>query len=72
MVPKLGNIFESHAQLKFCVTNYAVSHGYRIYFENVIVKEIQLDVAKERRRVNAFSYFMLRGCTQKYIFGSKL
>nr|KAJ0195375.1 hypothetical protein LSAT_V11C700387360 [Lactuca sativa] len=34
MVPKLGDIFESPAQLKFCVTNYAVSHGYRIYFEN--------------------------------------
>ncbi|XP_052625692.1 uncharacterized protein LOC128132781 [Lactuca sativa] len=33
MVPKLGDIFESPAQLKFCVTNYAVSHGYRIYFE---------------------------------------
>lgn len=33
MVPKLGDIFESPSQLKFCVTNYAVSHGYRIYFE---------------------------------------
>ncbi|XP_023753030.1 uncharacterized protein LOC111901412 [Lactuca sativa] len=40
MVPKLGDIFESHAQLKFCVTNYAVSHGYRIYFEKCDSKRI--------------------------------
>ncbi|XP_052625687.1 uncharacterized protein LOC111879090 [Lactuca sativa] len=40
MVPKLGDIFESPAQLKFCVTNYAVSHGYRIYFEKCDSKRI--------------------------------
>nr|KAJ0223078.1 hypothetical protein LSAT_V11C200057480 [Lactuca sativa] len=32
MEPKLGDIFESPEQLKFCVANYAVSHGYQIYF----------------------------------------
>ncbi|CAH1417178.1 unnamed protein product [Lactuca virosa] len=41
MVPKLGDIFESPAQLKFCVTNYAVSHGSLEYtLKNVIVKEL--------------------------------
>nr|KAJ0187152.1 hypothetical protein LSAT_V11C900491060 [Lactuca sativa] len=40
MVLKLGDIFESPAQLKFCVTNYAVSHGYRIYFEKCDSKRI--------------------------------
>ncbi|XP_052626786.1 uncharacterized protein LOC111891964 [Lactuca sativa] len=40
MVPKLGDIFESPAQLKFCVTNYAVSHGYRIYFKKCDSKRI--------------------------------
>ncbi|KAI3509487.1 hypothetical protein L1887_24793 [Cichorium endivia] len=33
MEPKLGDIFESPAQLKFCVANYAVAHGYQIYFK---------------------------------------
>ncbi|CAH1452793.1 unnamed protein product [Lactuca virosa] len=32
MEPKLGDIFESAEQLKFCVANYVVSHGYQIYF----------------------------------------
>nr|KAJ0196140.1 hypothetical protein LSAT_V11C700366060 [Lactuca sativa] len=32
MEPKLGNIFESAEQHKFCVANYVVSHGYQIYF----------------------------------------
>ncbi|CAI9299567.1 unnamed protein product [Lactuca saligna] len=40
MVPKLGDIFESPAQLKFCVTNYVVSHGYRIFFEKCDSKRI--------------------------------
>ncbi|CAH1433328.1 unnamed protein product [Lactuca virosa] len=30
MEPKLGNIFESAEQLKFCVANYVVSHGFWI------------------------------------------
>ncbi|CAI9297233.1 unnamed protein product [Lactuca saligna] len=33
MEPKLGDVFESPAQLKFCVTNYAVNGGYQIYFQ---------------------------------------
>nr|KAJ0186936.1 hypothetical protein LSAT_V11C900479560 [Lactuca sativa] len=32
MEPKFGDIFESAEQLKFCVANYVVSHGYQIYF----------------------------------------
>ncbi|CAI9265380.1 unnamed protein product [Lactuca saligna] len=32
MEPKLGDILESAEQLKFCVANYVVSHGYQIYF----------------------------------------
>lgn len=33
MKPMVGDMFESPAQLKYCVTNYAVSNGYSIYFE---------------------------------------
>ncbi|XP_052623081.1 uncharacterized protein LOC128128204 [Lactuca sativa] len=33
MEPKLGDVFESPAQLKFYVTNYAVNGGYQIYFQ---------------------------------------
>nr|KAJ0216004.1 hypothetical protein LSAT_V11C300129720 [Lactuca sativa] len=52
MVPKLGDIFESPAQLKFCVTNYAVSHGYRIYFEKCDSKRIvaRCDNRKEENK----------------------
>ncbi|KAL4568723.1 hypothetical protein LXL04_024338 [Taraxacum kok-saghyz] len=32
MKPKLGDIFESPEQLKFCVANYVVAKGYEIYF----------------------------------------
>ncbi|CAH1440243.1 unnamed protein product [Lactuca virosa] len=51
-VPKLGDIFESPAQLKFCVTNYAVSHGYRIYFEKCDSKRIvaRCDNRKEENK----------------------
>lgn len=33
MEPKVGDMFESPAQLKFCVTNYAVANGFQIYFQ---------------------------------------
>lgn len=33
MEPKVGDMFESPAQLKFCIQNYGVSNGYQIYFE---------------------------------------
>nr|KAJ0211097.1 hypothetical protein LSAT_V11C400226380 [Lactuca sativa] len=33
MEPKLGDVFETPTQLKFCVTNYAVNGGYQIYFQ---------------------------------------
>ncbi|KAL7617752.1 hypothetical protein Lser_V15G01650 [Lactuca serriola] len=32
MEPKLGDIFKSAEQLKFCIANYVVSHGYQFYF----------------------------------------
>nr|KAJ0227476.1 hypothetical protein LSAT_V11C100028960 [Lactuca sativa] len=45
---KLGNIFESLTQLKFCVTNYVVSHGYRIYFEKCDTKRIVARCGKRK------------------------
>ncbi|CAI9298501.1 unnamed protein product [Lactuca saligna] len=33
MEPKLGDVFKLPAQLKFCVTNYAVNGGYQLYFQ---------------------------------------
>ena len=33
MEPKVGDIFESIAQLKFCVQNYAVANGYGLYYQ---------------------------------------
>ncbi|CAI9278450.1 unnamed protein product [Lactuca saligna] len=35
MEPKVGDMFESPAQLKFCIQNYGVSNGYQIYFEKM-------------------------------------
>ncbi|KAL4580058.1 hypothetical protein LXL04_016234 [Taraxacum kok-saghyz] len=32
MKPKLGDVFESPEQLKFCVANYVVARGYEIFF----------------------------------------
>ena len=40
MEPKVGDVFESPTQLKYCVTNYAVSRGYEIYFEKSDSKRI--------------------------------
>ncbi|CAH1449360.1 unnamed protein product [Lactuca virosa] len=40
MVPKLGEIFESPAQLKFYVTNYACHMVIEYTSKNVIVKEL--------------------------------
>ncbi|CAI9270895.1 unnamed protein product [Lactuca saligna] len=33
MEPKVGDMFESPAQLMYCIQNYGVSNGYQIYFE---------------------------------------
>lgn len=33
MEPNLGDMFESMAQLKFCMQNYAVINGYELYYE---------------------------------------
>ncbi|CAH1433208.1 unnamed protein product [Lactuca virosa] len=33
MEPKLGDMFESMAQLKFCMQNYAVANIYGLYYE---------------------------------------
>ncbi|KAL4577330.1 hypothetical protein LXL04_013438 [Taraxacum kok-saghyz] len=40
MEPKVGDIFESIAQLKFCVQNYAVANGYGLYYENYAVYKL--------------------------------
>ncbi|CAH1448101.1 unnamed protein product [Lactuca virosa] len=36
MEPKLGDMFESMAQLKFCMQNYAMTNEYGLYYEKCI------------------------------------
>ncbi|XP_052624469.1 uncharacterized protein LOC128132213 [Lactuca sativa] len=55
MEPKLGYVFESPAQLKFCVTNYAVNGGYQIYFQKSYNKRIVARCGK-RHEDNKFPF----------------
>ena len=49
MEPKVGDVFESPTQLKYCVTNYAVSGGYEIYFEKSDSKRIVARCGKKNK-----------------------
>nr|KAJ0194875.1 hypothetical protein LSAT_V11C700363950 [Lactuca sativa] len=40
MRPRFGDCYESPAQLRFALTNYAVHGGYQLYFEKVIERGV--------------------------------
>ncbi|CAI9299453.1 unnamed protein product [Lactuca saligna] len=55
MEPKLGDVFESPVQLKFCETNYAVNGGYQRYFQKSDNRRIVARSGK-RHEDNKFTF----------------
>ncbi|KAL4573329.1 hypothetical protein LXL04_020130 [Taraxacum kok-saghyz] len=60
MEPKLGDVFESIAQLKFCVQNYAVTNGYGLYYEKCDSKRLVVRCGKWKQ-VNDCPYRLYAG-----------
>ncbi|CAI9275465.1 unnamed protein product [Lactuca saligna] len=63
MEPKVGDMFESPAQLKFCIQNYGVSNGHQIYFEKCDKTRIVARCGK-RTKMNDYPFRL------KFKFGS--
>ena len=60
MEPKLGDVFESIAQLKFCMQNYAVANGYGLYYEKCDITRLVVRCGK-RNQVNECPYRLYAG-----------
>ena len=71
MEPKLGDMFEPPAQLKFYVTNYVVNEGYQIYFQKSEIEELLQDVVRDMKIINSLLDFMQHGCTMTEPFRLK-
>ena len=52
MEPKLGDLFESPTQLRFCLANFAVAHGYQIYFDKCDSRRLIAKCGKKKEHGN--------------------
>lgn len=68
MKPTVGELYESPAQLRFALTNYAVANGYQLWFMKSDKSRVIVRCGKKMQKNHVLLGSMLRGSIMNVLF----